>query len=142
MQRQIRMEETMTRLNAVLKDIVEDLKVRWIFAKARARAAGRVASSKAAALDAGATSAARSGETMVIEDRGERLRWAVHKAADVVEKLAGEPIAFVIVMQPQAQGPCQTVSNVGKEAIINLLLHTAEGLMTGRSIDVEARRAN
>jgi hypothetical protein len=25
---------------------------------------------------------------------------------------------------------------------LNLLLHTAEGLMTGRSIDVEARRAN
>jgi hypothetical protein len=48
----------------------------------------------------------------------------------------------VIVMQPQAQGPCQAVSNVGKEAIINLLLHTAEGLMVGNAVDVGPARAN
>jgi hypothetical protein len=72
----------------------------------------------------------------------ERLRWAARKAADVIEKLAGEPVAFGIVMQPIEAGACQTVSNLGKEALINLLLHAAEGLMTGRSIDVEARRAN
>jgi hypothetical protein len=127
----------MTRLNAALRHVIEDLRVRWILAKARARAGSGYARP---ALPAGAIST--SGETTIIEDRNERLRWAIRKGADVIEKLAGEPVAFAIVMQPQAQGPCQTVSNVGKEAIINLLLHTAEGLMTGRSIDVEARRAN
>jgi hypothetical protein len=128
----------MTRLNVALRDIVEDLKVRWILAKARVRARNGLTVSPSQPASAERS----SGETMIIEDRSERLRWAVRKAADVLEQLAAERVAFVIVMQPQAQGPCQTLSNVDKGLTINLLLHTAEGLMVGNAVDVGPARAN
>jgi hypothetical protein len=134
----------MTRLNAALRDVIEDLRVRWILAKARARAgSGRGAAYARPAWPAGAISTERSSGQTTSQNRDENLRWAVRKAADVLEQLAGEPVAFVLVLQPTSSGgACQTISNMIKEETVQMLLHAAKGLMVGTAVDVGPPRAN
>jgi hypothetical protein len=136
----------MTRLNAALRDVIEDLRVRWIMAKARARAGARHAargSSRPASV-AGTTSELRSsGNIATNHNRDEQLQWSIRKAADVIESLSGEPVAFVILMQPVGEGGSfQAVSNIGKGKTIEMLLHSARGLMSGSAQDVKPPRAN
>jgi hypothetical protein len=77
--------------------------------------------------------------------RDQQLKWAVRKAADVLQLLAGEPVGFVIIMEPAANnagGSFQTLGNISKEKIIEMLLHSAEGLISGRARDVAQPRSN
>jgi hypothetical protein len=51
----------------------------------------------------------------------------------------------VIIMEPAANnagGSFQTLGNISKEKIIEMLLHSAEGLISGRARDVAQPRSN
>jgi hypothetical protein len=137
----------MTRLNAALRDAIEDLRIRWILARGRSRAkrpAGRRSTSAA-----GAISAKRSpGERTITKNvpnnvRQDTLQCAIRAAADAMRDAAGEEINFVILMQPVTPGGgFQTLSSMGKNSTLAMLMHSIKGLTSGSAKDVEKPIAN
>jgi hypothetical protein len=71
----------MTRLNAALRDFIEDLKIRCILARARVRAR-RLTAGHRAAFAAAASNGTSAGETSMSkkpthDTREEQLHWAI-----------------------------------------------------------------